>query len=90
MACIVIRDLEKFPSLQPVSIILLYLGSHSRCEYELSKVNIACALRWGVASVGIKPYWAWLTLYGKIFQVRDMRRVVIELYDYFCKVFGVH
>ena len=29
------------------------------------KVNIACALRWRVASIGIILYWTWLTLYGK-------------------------
>ena len=29
------------------------------------RVNIACAIRRGVASVGIILYWAWLTLYGK-------------------------
>ena len=28
MTHVVIRDIEKFPGLQPVSIILLYLGSH--------------------------------------------------------------
>ena len=32
---------------------------------ELLSVSIACALRWGVASVEILLYWAWLTLYGK-------------------------
>ena len=32
---------------------------------ELLNVSIACALRWGVASVGILLYWAWLTLYRK-------------------------
>ena len=29
------------------------------------KLNIACALRWGAASVEIILYWALLTLYGK-------------------------
>ena len=29
------------------------------------KVNIACALRWRVASIGIILYWTWLTLSGK-------------------------
>ena len=33
--------------------------------HELLNVNISCALRWGVASIGILLYWAWLTLYGK-------------------------
>ena len=42
-----------------------------RCE---CMVNIACALRWGVASVGIILYWAWLTLHGKTFQVQGVHR----------------
>ena len=33
-------------------------------------MTIACALRWGVASVGNIFYWAWLTLYRKTFQVQ--------------------
>ena len=32
--------------------------------------DIAYALRWGVALVGDFPYWAWLTLYRKTFQVK--------------------
>ena len=32
---------------------------------ELLSVSIACALRWGLASIGILLYWVWLTLYGK-------------------------
>ena len=32
---------------------------------ELLSVSIACALRLGVASIGILLYWKWLTLYGK-------------------------
>ena len=35
---------------------------------------ITCAFMWRVASVGIIPYLAWLTLYGITFQVRDMYR----------------
>ena len=35
---------------------------------------IACALRWGVAFVGIILYLAWLTLYGKTFQVYCVHR----------------
>ena len=32
---------------------------------ELLSVSITCALRWGVAFVGILLYWVWLTLYRK-------------------------
>ena len=38
MSRVVIRDLEKFPGLQPVSIILLYPGSHTEfihTKYDL-------------------------------------------------------
>ena len=35
-------------------------------------MNIACALRWGVALVGGILYWAWLTLYGTTFQVQGV------------------
>ena len=37
-------------------------------------MTIACALRWGVAIVGNILYWAWLTLYGKTFQVKGVNR----------------
>ena len=38
------------------------------------KVNIACALRWGVAFVGITLLGVAHPIQGKTFQVRDMRR----------------
>ena len=41
---------------------------------NLWNMNIACALKWGVASVGNILYWAWLTLYGKTFQVQGVHR----------------
>ena len=66
------------------------------------KVNIACALRWGVASVGI-------TLLGVAHPIREkhfrcetcvggrlssgaarVKKVDLWLYDYFCKFFGVN
>ena len=34
MTRVVIRDLEKFPGLQPVSIILLYPGSHKKSTLQ--------------------------------------------------------
>ena len=37
-------------------------------------MTIACALRYGVAFVGNILYWAWLTLYGKTFQVQGVHR----------------
>ena len=37
-------------------------------------MTIACALRWRVASIGNILYWAWLTLYGKTFQVQGVHR----------------
>ena len=37
-------------------------------------MTIACALRWGVASIGNILYWVWLTLYGKTFQVRGVNQ----------------
>ena len=37
-------------------------------------MTIACALRWGVAYEGNILYWAWLTLYGKTFQVEGVHR----------------
>ena len=41
---------------------------------NLWNMTIACALRWGVASVGNILYWAWLTLYGKTFQAQGVHR----------------
>ena len=40
----------------------------------LWNMTIACALRWGVASLGNILYWAWLTLCGKTFQVQGVHR----------------
>ena len=37
-------------------------------------MTIACALKWGVATVGNILYWEWLTLYGKTFQVQGIHR----------------
>ena len=37
-------------------------------------VNIACALRWGVALIEGILYCAWLTLYGTTFQVQGVHR----------------
>ena len=37
------------------------------------KVNIACALRWGIASVGITLLSMAHLIRGKTFQVRDLR-----------------
>ena len=37
-------------------------------------MTIACALRWGVALVENILYWAWLTFYGKTFQVHGVHR----------------
>ena len=37
-------------------------------------MTITCALRWGIAFVGNILYWAWLTLYGKTFQVQGVHR----------------
>ena len=41
---------------------------------NLWNMTIAYALRWGVASIGNILYWAWLTLYGKTFQVLGEHR----------------
>ena len=43
-------------------------------------MTIACALRWGVALVGNILYQAWLTLYGKTFQVQG---VPLSISSYF-------
>ena len=37
-------------------------------------MTIACTIRWRVASVGNTLYWAWLTFYGKTFQVQGVHR----------------
>ena len=52
------------------------------CFYWNVNVNvwnmtIACALRWGVASVENILYWAWLSLYGKIFKVQGVHRWMV-------------
>ena len=39
-----------------------------------AKHDHCSARRWGVASVGSLLYWAWLTLYGKTFQVQGVHR----------------
>ena len=68
----------------------------------MSKVNIACALRWRVASVGI-------TLLGVAHPIREkyfrcetcvggrlsseaarVKKADLWLYGYFCKIFGVN
>ena len=41
---------------------------------NLWNMTIACALRWGVASVENILYWTWLILYGKTFQVQGVHR----------------
>ena len=48
-------------------------------------MTIACTLRWGVASVGIILYWAWLTLYEIKFQVRDRYRWTVLIRGLNCK-----
>ena len=68
----------------------------------MSKVNIACALRWGVASVGITllgvahPILEKHFRYGTCFGGRllsgaaRVKKANLWLYDYFCKSFGVN
>ena len=44
---------------------------------KVSKVNIAVALRWGVASLGITLLGVAHLIWEKTFQVRDMRQWTI-------------
>ena len=39
-----------------------------------ASVSIGCALRWGVASIEVISTGRWLTLYEKIFLVRNRHR----------------
>ena len=77
MTCVVIRDLEKFPGLQPVSIILLYPRSHNSTGQETaldlrvrkSKIHGDSNLViqqtqgiWRTRDEKLKPYHAYLDL----------------------------
>ena len=48
-------------------------------------MTIAYALRWGVALIGNILYWAWLTLYGKTFQVQDVHQWMSLIRGYNCE-----
>ena len=52
---------------------------------SLWDMTIARALRWGVASIRIIIYWAWLTLYGKIIQVQEVHRWTTLIRGRYCK-----
>ena len=68
----------------------------------MSKVNIACALRWGVASVEItlpgiaypiqeKNFRSGTCVSGRLsFGAARVKKADLCLYDYFCKNFGVN
>ena len=68
----------------------------------MSKVNIACALRWGVASVEItlpglahpiqeKHFRCGTCVSGRLSsRAARVKKADLLFYDYFCKIFGVN
>ena len=48
-------------------------------------MTIACALRWGVALIESILYWAWLTLYGKTFQMNGIHQWMALIRGHNCE-----